>query len=285
MIILNEKAYAENCLKNKEIDQNNPFLSLSIIAKYYYHSLGYRKKKIEQCLTEIAENSIISKKYTRSMWENYIEQIAKNAGKSNLCEVDGVWITSKELETIKQINDAVLERLAFTLLCIAKFNNIRNPNNTGWVNNSAKEIFNLARISCTVKERYMNLGSLGSLGLLEYPKRIENLSVRVTYIDPDGEKVLFVSDFRELGYEYMNYCGGNFTRCCECGKLFRSRKNGSIRYCRNCIGYKTITCVDCGKEFRVSTMNNQTNRCNSCQTLRNNELSKERMRKYRSADS
>lgn len=36
MIVLNEKEYAEECLKNKTID-DKPFYTLSILAKYYYY--------------------------------------------------------------------------------------------------------------------------------------------------------------------------------------------------------------------------------------------------------
>ena len=45
MIILNEREYAENCLQNGIVD-TKPFVTLSILAKYYYHECGYRKKKI-----------------------------------------------------------------------------------------------------------------------------------------------------------------------------------------------------------------------------------------------
>ena len=50
MIILNEKEYAEDCINNGYVDKK-PFLTLSILAKYYYHCLGYRKKKIISLFT------------------------------------------------------------------------------------------------------------------------------------------------------------------------------------------------------------------------------------------
>lgn len=275
MIVLNEKEYAEECLKNKTID-DKPFYTLSILAKYYYYCFGYRKKKITELLIDFMEKAYPRYSCNKTMWDENIEKIAKNVGRYTLYEIDGVWITKAELKTIENIKNKVLERLAFTLLCLAKLANIKNPNNTGWVNNDAKEIFTLARISCSVSNRYERLGELHQLSLLEFPKRIDNLSCRVTYINDDSEKVLFVSDFRELGYEYLKYKGENFIRCRECGILIRNNKAGTKKYCSKCAAYtplttKTIFCIDCGSEFEISSKNNKSCRCKICQEQRNRE--------------
>lgn len=268
-IILNEKEYAEECLKNKIID-DKPFLSLSIIAKYYYHYLGYRKKKITELLTEF-----ISKYYPRydcnkTDWDNNIEKIASNVGKYTLYEIDGVWITKSELSTIENIHNKVLERLAFTMLCLGKLSNLKNPNNQGWVNHDVKEIFSLARISCSVTNRYEKIGLLNQLGLLEFPKKNDNLSSRITFIDDNSEKVLFINDFRELGYEYLKYKGENFIRCRECEVLVRNNKSGTKKYCSECAKYtpqetKLLICIDCEEEFSVPGNNKRTIRCPCCQ--------------------
>lgn len=285
MIVLNEKAYAEECLQKKSIS-DKPFYTLSILAKYYYHCFGYRKAKITELLTDFMEKYYPRYDCNKAMWNESIEKIAKSAGKYTLFEIDGVWITEVELETIANIHNKVLERLAFTLLCLAKLGNAKNPKNSGWVNNDAKEIFSLARISCSVANRYERLGELHSLSLLEFPRRIDNLSCRVTYINDDSEKKLFVSDFRELGYEYLKYKGENFIRCRECGVLIRNNKTGTKKYCTQCSGYipqeyKTVICVDCGKGFEVDSKNNQSCRCSDCYTIYRKAKVKENVQRYR----
>ena len=95
------------------------------------------------------------------------------------------------------------------------------------------------------------------------------MSCRITYINDDSEKVLFISDFRELGYEYLKYKGENFIRCRECGVLIRNNKAGTKKYCSKCSGYipqevKTVVCIDCGKEFKVPGNNKRTIRCQEC---------------------
>lgn len=273
MIILNEKEYAEECLRTRTIG-DKPFHTLSILAKYYYHCLRYRKKKITELLIDFMSKYYPRYDVNKSSWNESIEKIAKNAGKYTLYEIDGIWITSKELEVVDNIENKTLSRLAFTLLCLAKLNNIKNPNNNNWVNTDAKEIFDIARISCNASSRYNKLGKLQILGLLEFPKKNDNLSRRVLYIDNSGEKVLFISDFRELGYEYLQYIGETFIQCQECGRLMRNNRAGNKRYCSECsaytpIKYKTIVCVDCGKTFEVKSKNNATKRCKECQDQRN----------------
>lgn len=282
-IVLNEKEYAETCLKNKVVG-DKPFFTLSILAKYYYHHLGYRKKKISDLLVEFMANNYPRYSCNKLKWNETIEKISTNAGKFPLHEINGVWVTESELETISTIHNKVLERLAFTLLCLAKLNNLRNPKNNCWVNMDAKDVFTLARIDCNVIGRYERLGQLSQLGLLEFPKKNDNLSNRVTYVSDDGEKILFISDFRELGYEYQKYIGDNFIRCQECGILVRNNKNGTKKYCRSCAGYtpvrtKVMICCDCGEEFEIDARLSNKFRCDCCQSKHRRTYQREFMRR------
>lgn len=285
MIVLNEKEYAEEVLNSKKIE-NKPFYTLTILAKYYYNCFDYRKKKITELLIEFMQKYYPRYDCNKASWDENIEKIAKNAGKYDFYEIDGVEITEAELQTIDSIHNKVLERLAFTLLCLAKLNNMKNPKNSGWVNLDAKEIFALARISCSVVDRYKRLGQLKELSLLEFPKKNDNLSCRITYINSNSPRVLFISDFRELGYEFLQYKGENFIRCRECGILIRNNKTGTKKYCSKCAGYvpqeyKRIICVDCGKEFEVSSKNNKSCRCEDCYTIYRRKYYSENKRKQR----
>ena len=291
MIVLNECKFAENCLNNGTIDEN-PYFTLSILAKYYYHHCGYRKKKITRLLLEYLAKCYPRYELNEYSWQTTAERLAAKAGNYPLYEILGVRITQAEMETIINIHNKVMERLAFTMLCLAKLGNAKNEQNNGWVNESSKDIYKMARIACKADEREIKIGKLWQMGLLEFSHRNDNLSCRVTFINDESDEELFVSDFRELGYEYLKYKGENFICCGECGILTRGNKAGTKKYCKNCAAYipqetKTITCVDCGKEFEVRSKNNQTCRCNDCQNQRDRELnrvaSRERMKKYRAS--
>ena len=285
MIVLNEKKYAIECLENGFVGRK-PFFTLSIIAKYYYYCLNYKKSKIEMLLNNFMfKNYSIGYQSDRLSWQDTIEKIVKKVNNYTLLELDGVKITKSELETISGIGNPNKERVMFTILCLAKFGIARNPQNNGWVNTDSKEIFKMARVSCKAKERELYIGDLCDRGLLELPKRNDNVSLRVTFID-DGEEELFISDFRELGYEYLKYNGENFIRCAECGILTRGNKNRTKRYCKDCAAYtpqksKTIICVDCGKEIVISGNNKRTIRCDNCQIKADKENARIRKQKQR----
>lgn len=282
MIILNEREYAENCLRNGLMD-SKPFNTLSILAKYYYHCFGYRKKKITSLLLDYLSKYYPRYELNELSWQTSVEKIASNAGSFELFEISGVKVTKSEMETILGLKNKVLERLAFTMLCLAKLNNIKNPRNNGWVNSDSKEIFSYARISCKADEREVKIGQLWQKGLLEFSKRNDNLNCRVTFIDDNSDEELFMSEisFQELGYEYMNYTnklpkGKFFIRCLECGCLTYGNKNKSKKYCSKCKKNtpqvsKTVICVDCGKRFETSSKNSKSIRCRECQNIINRE--------------
>lgn len=283
MIILDEKKYAEKCLKNGLMDLK-PYYVLCLLAKYYYH-YGYRKKKITSLLLDYLSKYYPRYEFNEFSWKESIDKIARNVGKHKLYEISGVKITKSEMETIQNIHNKVLERLAFTMLCLAKFYNLKNPKNNGWVNTDSKEIYKYARISCKAIEREIKIGKLRNIGLIELPKKNGNLNCRVTFINDDDDEELFISDFRELGYEYLLYKGGNFIRCAECGILTRGNKSGNKKYCKDCATYtpkgtKIITCVDCGKEFEVNARASNKCRCDSCQKKREKKLKAERNNRY-----
>ena len=285
MIILNEKEYAENCLQNGLID-NKPFVTISILAKYYYHCCGYRKKKITTLLLEFLSKYYPRYELNEFSWQTSIEKIAANAGTYPLHQINGIKITKSEIETITGIHNKVLERLMFTMLCLAKLSNVKNPNNNGWVNADAKDIFTYARIGCRANESDIKIGKLWQMKLLEFSKRNDNLNCRVTFINDDDDEVLFISDFRELGYEYLLYCGENFIRCNECGILTRSNKNGTKKYCKDCSTYtpqetKKVVCVDCGIEFETDARLSNKHRCDNCQKDYRKKYQKELMRNRR----
>ena len=267
-IILNEKEYAIECLETGHVD-SKPFYTLSIIAKYYYHCLHYKKSKIITLLTDFLSKNYAGYHDRPLEWQSTIEELVNKTDSYNLLEISGVSISNSEMQTILDLHNKNLE---LVILCLAKLENLKKPNNNGWVNIDTKEVFEYARVSCKAIERENYICKLRIKGLLQLPKRNDNMSVRVTFIEDKIDKnneVLFVSDFKELGYEYLKYKGDNVIKCAKCGALIRGNKSGTNQYCKKCMiytpkGTKAITCVDCGRQFIVSVKDNQTTRCPYC---------------------
>lgn len=59
------------------------------------------------------------------------------------------------------------------------------------------------------------------------------LDMRITFMDDESEKIIFVDDWRELGYYYRRYKGENIIRCAKCGKLERGNKKPELRNIAN----------------------------------------------------
>lgn len=282
-IILNERIYAENAINNGYISKK-PSETLSILAKYY-HKQGIKKSVIHKSLEEFMEKYYPN--FNSAKWQLTIEKQVKQVEKYSLIEIDNVIITENELTTIRELKNKSLEKLAFTLLCLAKFSNAVNPHNNDWSNREDKEIFKLANIQADIKKQSLMMNDLKTAGLIEYSRIVDNINSHILFIDTDSLPILFVDDFRDLGFTYLIYKGENFTRCKDCGRIIRQNKQNNIVYCNDCKGYqsigtKTIICVDCSKETVVKAWDMKTCRCEECQKKYNRKLKTELQRKYRS---
>ena len=64
------------------------------------------------------------------------------------------------------------------------------------------------------------------------------------------------------------------------------KKSEAQKYCKKCGKYqpiktKTITCVDCGKDFKADGIVKNKTRCDECQKVRDKDLTRKRVQKYR----
>lgn len=266
-------------MRNREL-----YPTLVILARYYYHINGYRKAKIYDRLLYFLKRNYPRYELNESYWLDTIEKIASRAGKHPLLEISGIKVSATEMQTIQNIHNKVLERLAFTMLIYAKFWNVKKPENNGWVNTSSKELFQCAKITSNAIERELRIGELHDLGLIEFPKRNGNLNCRVTFIHDEGEESAFVEDGRNIGYAYLKYKNENIIKCADCGVLIRGNKYGNKVHCKDCVAYapqptKTITCVDCGKEIIIPGNNKRTIRCGNCQKQHIKMYDRERKKK------
>ncbi len=266
-IILKEDEYAEKILNSKRLDKK-PTLDLKILAKYYCFKKELTPHRIYLELIEIMEEKYNN--FSLAKWQSILLDISAHAKKYPLIHIDYIPITKNELLTIDGIVSKPMKRLAFTLLCLAKYKNLVASNNNDWVNYKFKDIFKMANVNATKKEQGFMIYDMKTLGLITMSKIIDNLSVNVCYIDKDNsDEILQIEDFRNLGYKYLLYCGEKFTKCKECGVLMKQNKQNNRIYCHECNKYETIDsitikCIDCGKKEKIPSMSRQKERCLIC---------------------
>lgn len=265
-LILNEKKEAERIIETGDIG-NKVNETLSLLSRYYRYK-GYNTKEIVGFLSDFMINNYVN--YNPDDWEKIINRYAKSK-KYTLVQIEAIPITKNELLSISQIKDKKLEKLAFTLLVLSKFGNMRNASNNNWVLVDEYDVLQRARIRGSLVAQYSCFYDLTKMDLITYSHRVDNINVRVGFIDNDSEVVLNITDLRELGYQYLMYKGEKYLKCAECGIVMKPSCNRQ-KYCKECsgyqpIGYKTINCCDCGKPFEVDSRHTKKKRCNECQII------------------
>lgn len=266
IIILNEIEYAKKLIENGAKDKD-PYCYLPILSKYYRQILEYSPKRTLNEINSYMVDNYIN--YNPVRWELFIDSCVKKSKKSKLSNIQFIGITQKELDIIDSTRNTTHAKVLFSLLCVAKYFNMRSDTNNNWTNIQAKDVFKMANVNTSVEKQDRIIHELYKSGLIGISKKVDNLNVRVLCIDDSDEFVLKINDFRNLGYEYMNWKHGGYFRCAECGALQKQNKYGNRVYCNNCVGYspletKTIICVDCGKEFVVDGIVKNKNRCPDC---------------------
>ena len=168
-------------------------------------------------------------------WQATIEKMVAKAKKQELIEIDGVAVTQTELDAINSLRKESLRKLAFTLLCLAKFYDKVNPNNQGWANTPDKDEFRMANITSLDSRRQQALISeLYMLGMVGYSKVIDNVNLKITFIDAYPDTVAFITDFHDLGFQYLKLTGDkSIVACKDCGKLLK-KKSKRLDYCSEC---------------------------------------------------
>ena len=104
------------------------------------------------------------------------------------------------------------------------------------------EIVNTANINTSIKRQSVMFDQLGDAGMIRFSKQIDNLSVQVLFVDEESEPVLRVTDFRNLGYQYLKYHGEPYFECQNCGITVKSE---------NATGRKQKYCKECAVEIHM----------------------------------
>lgn len=251
----------------------NPVVSISdavwVLARYYRNIECFDEQETYERLSYYVKKHVES--YDQDKWDSTLRSCSKNGSKHNLIDFGYIGITEAELGQITTLHNDVLERLLFAMLAIAKYNNACKSENDNWVNLSWQEIFKIARVQKSQQDRAHLLHKIYKSGFIRRSKKVNGLNVKVLITDYSVEPMMKITDFRELGYEYMAWkYRGSYVRCSECGILVKQSKNGARKYCDKCKApkqSKTINCVDCGKSFETSSKSNKQKRCVECQSV------------------
>lgn len=288
MIILNETKVAEEILESGKLSKNTGS-DVALLARYFVQKQGMTRKPAIAAIDSFLRKAQAD--YNRVKTIDFIEKVVDGAKKRPLLELDGIPIAKSEMEYIRALDGVRKQRVTFVMLCYAKFGRLKSGKDSNWTNISEEDLFKEARVPITESARSLIMADLYDYGVYSMSKRVDNTSMNVLFVDTDGEIVLFITDTRELAYEYMRYCGENIVKCKECGRLIKGNKQNTKTTCSDCllssedyyeqIVETKIKCIDCGEEFIASSMA-RTERCDGCRLIKRRELDRVRKAKKRS---
>ena len=277
-----DKKDIENKINSNYVNQENPEDTIRDLARYNHHVLKMKKEDNYDAILAYMTNNcsdFYEEQYFKIIYRNI-----SSAKKYKFRSVAPVKITQTEIDKIVGLNDIRKEKIAFTLLAVAKYYNNVSSDNNNRMYISMSDLFKLARVSIPCKERagYLNFAYQEGI-LVEHTFVGTNLKV-VGIVDDSSDAVLELGedDYKELAYAYLNYKNGGYKHCKNCGKLFKMHKNAPGRlYCKDCgqkeeaNRFKIVVCIDCGEDFVVDTRNMNKCRCDGCQHEENKRIKRE----------
>ena len=229
-IILNEKTWAKEAIDSLSLGKK-PYETIVRVAKYYKNE-GYSKSDLRNLVEQFMIRCDPSVSLIK--WDGAIGSAVLAAEKYPLICMNGVDITKEEMLMVEALPGVLLQRLLFTLVCLAKYGNAVNPKNNNWVNRPQNEIFKYANINITSKRQSLMVNDLWHTGMVEYSKLVDNTNLRVLAIC-EGETEMTITDFRNLGNQYMKYIkhGNGYFNCEVCGLTLKQRSTRQ-KYCEEC---------------------------------------------------
>lgn len=138
-----------------------PAQTLGCISRYLCYE-GYEKPQIEETLHRFMRENYAN--YHAVQWSAAIEHISSRADRRPLLQANQIEITQEELASIRALASQPLERLCFTLLCLAKYAQLINPANDGWVTQKWSAIFRMAHVQAGKERQAAMLHTLREKG-------------------------------------------------------------------------------------------------------------------------
>lgn len=179
---------------------------------------------------------------TLNLWSDMIDSAVKQAGKRKAVVIDYIPVSSEELKRIDILPGTQLRRFAFTLLCLSKYFDIVKPNNDHWICLDHKDIMKLANIKTSIKRQAVMMKQLEDSGYLLFPKKVDSISMKVLYQSPSDEDLL-ITNFKNLGYQYLKYKGEPYFECENCGTTVKINDPNAKK--------KQKYCIECAAKIKI----------------------------------
>lgn len=236
--IFNERQSIEAIINASEVDVINPTNTIRKLARYNFYVLKYGQTKNYNAIVEYMSRNY--KDFSEFAYQKDILGCIRDVEKTPWKNIDVINVTKSEMDIILTLDDIRKQKIAFILLCTAKYRDAYNENNGHKTDISVTDLYKMARVVLPQKERTVFLHFLIQEQLVE----------KHTFAGVKNKKVLFVSenfddevvlslrevDFLELAYIYMDYISDHvgYSYCEKCRRMIKNSKTKPKKYCESC---------------------------------------------------
>lgn len=195
------------------------------------------------------------------------------AAKKRRCgqrEVKYIALTENETDVlIREANKRgrLAFRVLFALILLARYGRLINAKRDGWVCEDASEVMRCAGVRCTGAQYDLILHSLYKDGCISFPRRPDNLSVKVT-VGAGGAETWLIPQAENIPAEVQYFIDAHrkafkkgvfkapvkrWKRCRVCGVPAEATSN-SVKYCPSCAAaVKARQVAACKRRHKIET--------------------------------
>ena len=287
--IFDEIQYIEDFVKNDFLDTSHWIYDISIYVRWKYkeNDGSYTKSKIRKELINKCQKSFSW--FNINIDYKIIDEVIKNNWKEtrDFLSIKEIPVRQEVIEWFKQQKLKKNElKLLFTIYMSYRIKQLRED----FTEQQCLDFYHLSDKTFLRKNGCLSTStSLRKLLISFYDRGylystngnkytaifIQNNDVFKldTFEVKEKENILITKDLETVGDWIFNRLQ-NYTFCIQCGKMIEKITNPN-KYCDDCRKkieeqrqakkIKSCVCIDCGKEFIISSKNNNTVRCTECQ--------------------
>ena len=233
--IINEKKYVEELIDSSVLPQGlTPNVAIGYLTKYYCeqgYNLEDTVKKVCEKMNSFDLDILQYQEYQAAARAKRYYNAHVSGKTSPLRDNDIVKLYKSEYDKIMMCETDRQKKVLFTLYILARF-----TDRYGWVYQTESDIFKLANVSSSIKERCAIIGYLIENGFAKETKKVNDLKIGVELSDSNEDVVLEVNKIDKLGNQFMAHIKDGYKVCEVCGKLIKikSKYDYSTKYCLKC---------------------------------------------------
>lgn len=236
--IMNEKKYVEELIDSSVLPEGlTPNVAIGYLTKYYCEQGCTLEDTVQNVCEKMNSFNLDILQYQEYQAAARARRYynAHSSGKTaSLRNYDTVKLYKSEYDKIMMCETDRQKKVLFTLYILARF-----TDRYGWVYQTESDIFKLANVSSSIKERCVILGYLIGNGFVKETKKVNDLKIGVELSDGNEDVVLEISKIDKLGNQIMAHIKDGYKICEVCGKLIKIKGNKTT-YCSKCAEEKEL---------------------------------------------